>query len=266
MTKTSSAALKASTVAAAALSIAPATASAGLVYVIDRPVTVSFDALGGSIGSAGVGWDIDGVNGTDTHFSVNRVAYRTFTDSDGNVVQDVHGSLNFPGLYGSGPVVFAREGGRSHLVTVYESTVVGPRIYNSSRWQPPPFNGIETRASIVTPPGGTPRTYFQIAEFSETQYGSSFGVRLMPFGFDISGQQHIGWARIRFEDAPDVQLVIERWAYESEPNTPVHVNNIPAPPASVAALSLLAMGAAGVRSWRKRQVASSREQSLTDIL
>ena len=75
----------------------------------------------------------------------------------------------------------------------------------------------------------------------------------MPFGFDVNGQQHVGWARIRFDYAPKAQLVIERWAYESEPNTAIHVDSIPAPPAGVAALSLLAMGAAGLRSHRKRK-------------
>jgi MYXO-CTERM domain-containing protein len=47
-------------------------------------------------------------------------------------------------------------------------------------------------------------------------------------------------------------LTVRNWAYEDEPDTAIHVEPIPAPPAGVAALTLLGLGAAGVRSWRKR--------------
>lgn len=242
---------------AAALSLAPAIGAAAPVYVIDRPVTISFEALGGGFGSVGVPWDIDGVNGADTHFSVRRQAYgtyyRSYTAGGSEKVQNVVGNLDFPGLYGIGPVVFARMNGRSELVFVQESAVVGPTIGAAYAFQPPPFNGISTVARLVTPPGGTPETVSQHAFATQTPYGYAFGVQLMPFGFDVGGQQHVGWARIRFNGAPDAQLVIERWAYESEPNTAIHVDSIPAPPAGVAALSLLAMGAAGLRSHRKRK-------------
>jgi hypothetical protein len=216
--------------------------------------------LGGSIGGVGVGWDIDGVNGDDTQFGVNRAAYGTYytnvTVSGSTKVQNIRGALSFPGLYGLGPVIFARGGGRSFLVDVPQSSIVGPQIMPPYAWHPPPFNGMHTYARLITPPGGTPETISQGATFSGRPYGADTELRLMPFGFDVNGQQHVGWARIRFDYAPKPQLVIERWAYESEPNTEIHVNNIPAPPAAIPALTLLALGAAGVRGWRKRQAAN----------
>lgn len=255
---------KAGAAAATALSLAPASGAAAPVYVTDRPVTVSFDALGGGIGSTGVGWDIDGVNGDDTQFRVSRVAhgttYTNVTASGSTKVQYARGALNFPGLYGFGPVIFAREFGRSFLIDVPQSSIVGPEITPPIAYTPPPFNGMHTYARLITPPGGTPEIVSQGATFSSRPYGADTELRLMPFGFDVNGQQHVGWARIRFDYAPKAQLVIERWAYESEPNTEIHVNNIPAPPAAIPALTLLALGAAGVRRWRKRQ-ATNRSQT-----
>ena len=255
--KANSTTLKAGAATAAALSVAPAVADADVVYVTDRPVTVDFSVLGGGLGTTGVGWDIDGINGDDTQFGVRRIGYNTYytniTNNGSTKVQDVRGSLDFPGLYGLGPVLFAREWGRSQLIVASESSTFGPQITAPYTWYPPPFNGIWTHAKLVTPPSGTPQTVSQRASFSQGQYGADSDRFLMPFGFDFAGQQHVGWARIRFDYEPHARLVIERWAYESEPETAVHVNNIPVPPAVVPALTLLAMGAAGLRQWRKRQ-------------
>lgn len=245
--------MKMGAVSAAALSLAPAIGAAAPVYVTDRPVTVSFEALGGSLGNTTVGWDIDGLNGADTQFGVGRRAYQPRTDSVGNVVQTIVGNLSFPGVYGSGPVVFGRGPARGWLVSVHESdTVSRSLITNLYTVAPPPVNGIVTFARLVTPPGGEPQTTLRYVQGTLSVYGSDFGRRLMPFGFDVDGQLHLGWARIRFDDAPDPKVVIERWAYESEPETAIHVDSIPAPPAALSGLTLLALGAAGMRQWRKQ--------------
>lgn len=239
---------------AAALALSPAAADAAPVYVTDRPVTVSFDALTGGFGNASVGWDIDGVNGDDTQFGVWRAAYSTYTDTGGDVVQIMRGGLGFPGVYGIGPVLFAREPMRGWLASVQESNTVSRQLVTDLYTHaPPPVNGISTFGRLITPPGGIPETLFQHVQGALTVSSSQFGQRLMLFGFDFGGELHLGWARVRFDDAPDPKVVIERWAYESEPNTEIHVNNIPSPPAAIPALTLLAFGAAGVRRWRKRQ-------------
>ena len=78
------------------------------------------------------------------------------------------------------------------------------------------------------------------------------------FVFDNLGDAHYGIADITVGGGPDWVLTINEWTYEDTPDTAVHVPDVPVPPSGLAALSLLAMGAAGMRSLRKRKEAQAK--------
>ena len=51
-------------------------------------------------------------------------------------------------------------------------------------------------------------------------------------------------------DSSRTSLTIEQWAYETTPDTDVIAGTVNAPSSGVAALTLLGLGAAGLRRWR----------------
>ena len=78
------------------------------------------------------------------------------------------------------------------------------------------------------------------------------------FGFrfeDAANDLHYGWANINFDTVSGTVSITE-WAYQSTPDTPIHIAGtgavaVPLPTAS--SLGLLGLGAAGVMAWRKRR-------------
>jgi hypothetical protein len=83
--------------------------------------------------------------------------------------------------------------------------------------------------------------------------GIGLGPHKIGFRFDVDGQDHYGWANILLQGARHKRLEVTQWSYETDPDTPIHISAVPAPPAGVAALTLLGVGAAGLRGWRKRK-------------
>ena len=77
------------------------------------------------------------------------------------------------------------------------------------------------------------------------------------FRFGLSGEQQYGWAKVSFIanfDTQISQLVIQEWAYETQAGQGINVGDgatavIPEP--TSASLGLLALGAVGLRRWRK---------------
>ena len=67
------------------------------------------------------------------------------------------------------------------------------------------------------------------------------------FRFNTPGGLEYGWATINIDPATQ-RVTISEWAYNNTPNAPVQV-----PEPSTAALTLLGLGAAGVRAWRARK-------------
>lgn len=95
--------------------------------------------------------------------------------------------------------------------------------------------------------------YSSYYNFSDTGISSGFseGDNNIAFAFQSGGNTHYGWAVVNLTDAPDFRPTIKQWTYETEPDTPVHVGEVPVPAMLAPSLALLAFGAAGVRRWRE---------------
>ncbi len=66
-----------------------------------------------------------------------------------------------------------------------------------------------------------------------------------------NGDTHYGWAKVILHDGPDFELEVADWWYEDEADTEIHVTPVPA--SGLAALTLLGLGAAGLRAQRIRK-------------
>ncbi|WOO42476.1 hypothetical protein [Rubellicoccus peritrichatus] len=73
------------------------------------------------------------------------------------------------------------------------------------------------------------------------------------FSNDNGTSYHYGYAVVTLEAN---SLVIDGWAYESNADTAITVAPVPEPRNVAKGLAVLALGAAGIRQWRKRKQAS----------
>lgn len=69
-----------------------------------------------------------------------------------------------------------------------------------------------------------------------------------------SGFERFGWAEVAFNLDIPAGVTVIRWAYEDS-GQPITVGAIPEPATVTAGLGALALGAAGLRRWRKRKAA-----------
>lgn len=251
MSKKSFSAKLAMTAGSGVLAIAPQAAGAAPILVDNRPLSISFDDLPTGTGTLLVPWDIDG-NGTgDNNLVIRRGIYSSDTAS-GDLRYYRHGVLQFATDLRTNNVKFVRSYGRGSLVMLDQSNYVTPSWVNADYRSVLSGNGITTARRYTRAAGGS------IQSFSFGWLGGDlkFGVNAFGFGFDIDGAQHLGWGVMKLAPGPDYRLTITKWTYESEPDTPVHVDEIPVPSSGIAALTLLGLGAAGMRQWRKRNGAA----------
>lgn len=233
------------------LAFTPATGAAAPVIVDDRPLSISFDYLSGSAGGSSVPWDVDGDGTGDVSLVVSRNIFSSNT-TNGRFIYQRFGYLGLPYDFGTDPVDFARSYARGRLVRFDRSDTVTGYAVNAAYSHQHSGNGIETsRRYSRTASGAT------LSASNGFLGGLRFGVNVFGFGLDIGGEQHLGWGVMRLEPGPNYRLIISKWAYESEPDTPIHVDEVPAPSSSIAALTLLGLGAAGLRQARKRKIAAS---------
>ncbi|WOO39807.1 hypothetical protein [Rubellicoccus peritrichatus] len=82
------------------------------------------------------------------------------------------------------------------------------------------------------------------------------------FGFRFEGSAGLtsegikyGWAEATFYDGAQAGVTIHRWAYEDD-GSPIQVGAIPEPATVTTGLGALALGAAGLRRWRKAKQAA----------
>ena len=91
-----------------------------------------------------------------------------------------------------------------------------------------------------------------------TQYGFKAGDNYAGFRFLSGAGTLYGWALINFDLTGGI-VTIKEWAYNDPADTPIHIadtiNAIPEP--STLALTLLGLGAAGLRAWRARKQAQA---------
>lgn len=86
------------------------------------------------------------------------------------------------------------------------------------------------------------------------------GSNLVGFVFGSPSGSHYGWAQITLQAHPFISITVDKWAYNDEAGQPVHVDPVPAPPAALSALTMLGLGAAGMRAWRKRTGKAGEER------
>ena len=227
-------------------------AEGDVVFIDDRPVRaeISFDNY-----FAGL-WDVDG-DGThefriDSTFSTGYrvLATATSTTYSGytyfvSIRQDL--AIKSRGLDGYG-VVQQTESASNDVKNLGQGFSVGPtlsayawpgyRDYEYGRVLLNYFHSNRTR-------GGVPNTNY--GPDSEFEIGDQ---NLIGFRFEIGNDVHYGWAQLEITKN---SLTVSKWAYESTPDTAIRVGaglpTIPEP----SSLGLLALGAPGVTSLRRRR-------------
>ena len=76
----------------------------------------------------------------------------------------------------------------------------------------------------------------------------------MGFRFDSGRGDQYGWAAMRLDlTSGPATLFIDQWAYETEPDKAIIAGTIDAPASGLAALTLLGLGAAGLRRYRAQK-------------
>ena len=124
-------------------------------------------------------------------------------------------------------------------------------VWTESSFTPSPF-GIESRPRIIGCASGGGTTVC----FGDFVGTTAFAA----VEFQIGGQTHYGWFRVRNGPPLTTDIWIDDWAYESEPGVPILAGAVPEP--SVGVLGLLAAMVLGLkrrgRDRRSRSVSRSR--------
>lgn len=116
------------------------------------------------------------------------------------------------------------------------------------------------KASQLTIDAGAGGAAYEFADtdrehyfLAPTPYGPLGGIQLgdqyLGFKFVSGGTTLYGWALVNLTMS---SITIDQWAYEDS-GVGIHLGAIPEPRDSVARLAALALGAAGLRSWRRKK-------------
>jgi len=203
-----------------ALAILPTGAEAGIIHVTGSPVTLSFADAPGSIAL----WDVDGAGGAAPIGQLMRYSY---TSSSSNTI------------------LFQNLGaGNSILVNYYTNVAnlpgsfhVGPNLAGSLYF----YN--------ATNPGAILHSY---GAGVHTHNGFIEGDQKIGFRFTDGLNQFYGYSNWNVDFA-NQRVTITDWYYNDIPDASIHV--VPEP--STASLALIGLGAAGVRTWRRRKKAQA---------
>ena len=232
---------------------------ADIVFVDDRPVSAGATDGQGSV----TNWDIDG-NGSTEFVMWNRTSsffYSNYFSSQSYFYSgNFYGILNFASrsVYGANlngrGLVRAASAGAYDVFGLAASTNVGPTLGANYAWG----NSNASYRSMLRFDSSYTRSANGSNFFSQTNIGVNFdnffeGNNLFGFRFELNGNLHYGWGEIEIFGR---QATITRWAYESTPDTDIHVgstNSIPEP----SGLGLLALGAAGIGLMRQRKRSNS---------
>lgn len=223
----SSKVLKSAAVASAA--IAPGAAGAAIVHVTGDPVSLAISAVPTAIAA----WNVDGVGNAEFELRRDRVhhsGYRSFTTDTISLASG--GQLNGRGLFNSNSGI---------IYPLSRSFLIGPGL-------PSAQTGISDRLIVKV-------WTDSLSHGPDTLYYAVHnGVNLIGFAFDPGDGLHYGWARLELSvDGFSSAVTISEWAYQSEAGEAVHVASTPLPSAGLPAITLLGLGAAGLRAQRQRK-------------
>ena len=221
-----------------ALSLLSFGAQAGIIYTVN-PVTIDFNHPTG-IGNA-VTWSVDGSHSTFKLFNINGFgSYFLVLSSAGS-------------LLGRGLVRQDAQGvDNKGFVNLGLGFGVGPSLaagYN--------FGGRANDRSMLSTIGTNPKITPNPKNFASGVNGF-FGFRFTDAG---GTNQFYGWAELNLDTASPGTVTINRWAYNDVAGQSINVgqtsNVNPVPEPGTLSLTLLGLGAGGVRTWRRRKLASA---------
>ena len=233
-----------------ALSLLSFGADASVIYNFTNPVAINFnhDAVGGSA----ITWSVDGTNRTFELF------IQQGDSSNTHLVLKSH--TLFAGLLGRGLVKTNSQINNSGFVKLPAGFVVGPTL----------------AAGYLLPAGGS-QSYRNLLSksFDADAIGIDANAKNFTsgadgfFGFRFTdaglANQFYGWAELNLNTTSPGTATINRWAYESCTGQSITAgatsggattcggSTVPEPDAL--SLTLLGLGAGGVRAWRKRKLA-----------
>ena len=211
--------------AAGTVAALPAAADAALV-VVNGPIKVAMSDPAGS-----TSWDVDRDGNADF-----AIINRDSTDIE-------YLSVTSAGMNGRGFVGTA--GNKPAVVELGFGVTVGPTLATNI-WGLAD-TGRQVGAHTVT--------------FSAPALGQSWLTRtqepvFVGFRFDSGRGLQYGWASMQLDfDGSRTSLTVHQWAYETAPDTAVVAGTVDAPASGIAALTMLGLGAAGMRRWRAKTVA-----------
>ena len=266
-TFTQKAALAAGAVAAVSV---PVTADAVVLYRSNSPVSIS---LGG--GPSSVGWDVDGTGGPD--FMLNATTTSVRIPHSGVVSVTYFGGVNIgivserqtmreriylDSVSGAGAGIIGPVAGGPQVRALHSSFNIGPTL-NAYAWGSASesergvlFRSTQRRLVFVDHLASSTQSTAQFGEgdFATADGFTRSGENVIGFRFDrgLSTDLNYGWAKVEWDLSTPGQesFTITEWAWEGEPGKPIHA--VPTPAAAVSGLTLLAMGAAGIRRQRQR--------------
>ena len=224
-----------------ALSVLSFSAQAGIIYHDTTPLTVNFfDPLTYTT------WDIDGRGGAD--FGLKGVGS---TKTGFARVMLTSGSLNGRGLVQQGTAT--SQGGYNFSAVPFQNLgnnfVVGPTLAKGYGFGFR-LNGLTSRKVAFSGSGGVRQIANSAVGFLTNQKDQK-GYGFFGFTFTDGVNLFYGWAELNIDGA-NLAYTINRWAYNDTPAGSIAVEQtVPEP--DTLSLTLLGLGAAGVRAWRRRK-------------
>lgn len=231
----------------------PAASEAAIVHVTESVSIRASDLISGAGFEFGfTPWDIDGNGGAPLYLAGYRVSNTTQIYSSTYLRYQFasFGIVNSPtsgtAVSNGNSLVLSSSGfGLARLVS---SNRVGPTL-TGGNYGGPFATALLTTVVTFSTTGGY--TYGHSSQYpaGTLQPGSN----KIGFRFVTGGNAHYGYADLKLIGGGDPGIEIAQWWYEDEPDTEIHVT--PLPSSGIAALTLLGLGAAGLRAQRKRRTA-----------
>jgi len=234
----------------------PVAVDAAVVYVSGVPVTATLPASQRhasnnttDANAATYGFlDIDGNGGTDFALRVRQQGPNSFGD--------IHGRADLLAVSGNGVAFFGGGEGGGDAINFSGSNFVGTgqqgfQQYGLLRFYSL-FSGTDARTDGYFAAGVTGVAGVQFQRPGSTSSAPS--------------TTHYGWVRLLVEDGPGgfpYQVTAIEWAWETTPDTAIHVPGGEPIPEANPGLILLAAGGTGLAAWRmrRRQAAKAAAQA-----